>query len=92
MGMATPMVKSTYVLDVESAGSLERLAREWRVSKSEALRRLIRSAAATPAPDRLSAFRQLQEEVKVNRAQAASWAESVRAERRTARSSARRRT
>ena len=85
------MVKSTYVLDVESAGNLERLAREWGVSKSEALRRLIRSAAAAGAPDRLAVFRQLQAAVHVNRAQADSWAASVRAERRTPRASVRRR-
>ena len=85
------MVKSTYVLDVESAGNLERLAREWGVSKSEVLRRLIRSAATASAPDRLAVFRQLQAAVPVNRAQADSWAASVRAERRAPRASARRR-
>lgn len=87
------MVKSTYVMDIETADTLERLARDWHVSKSEALRRVIRSAAAAAAPDRVSVFRQLQQAVKVNKAQAESWAESVRAERRaTPRSSGRRRS
>lgn len=76
------MVKSTYVLDVETADQLERLAREWQVSKSEALRRVIRSAAVSAVPDRLATFRKLQESVPLNRAQANSWSEAVRAERR----------
>jgi hypothetical protein len=88
--MAIPMVKSTYVLDVETADRLERLARDWHVSKSEALRRAIRSAADAAAPDRLTVFRQLQSAVTLNRSDAASWAESVRAERRAQRSGGRR--
>ena len=86
------MVKSTYVLDVETADQLQRLAHDWQVSKSEALRRVIRQAAATPPPDRLAAFRKLQGAVKVSRAQAASWSESVRAERRALRPTTRRRS
>jgi hypothetical protein len=85
------MVKSTYVLDLETAARLDRLAREWQVSKSEALRRVIRLAPSAPAPDRLAVFRQLQNEVKLNRADATSWAEAVKAERRAKRSSTRRR-
>ncbi|MEP7308273.1 MAG: hypothetical protein ABJA98_22445 [Acidobacteriota bacterium] len=33
------MVKSTYVLDVETADTLDRLASTWQVSKAEALTR-----------------------------------------------------
>lgn len=76
------MVKSTYVLDVETAEQLQRLAHDWQVSKSEALRRVIRLAAVSPPPDRLSAFRKLQNSVKLNRVHATSWSASVRAERR----------
>ena len=86
------MVKSTYVLDVETADSLDRLAAQWQVSKSEALRRIIRTAAAAAAPDRLSVFRQLQRAAQLNSGQASSWAAAVRAERRTQRPGGRRRT
>ncbi len=43
--MAITSVKATYSLDVESVGSLGRLAEVWGVPKSEALRRVIRMAA-----------------------------------------------
>lgn len=87
--MVKPMVKSTYVLDPDTAGQLDRLAREWHVSTSEALRRVIRSAAATSAPDTVSIFRQLQHSVTVNRAEATAWAGAVRAERKATRSAPR---
>lgn len=76
------MVKSTYVLDVETAQMLDRLAKDWQVSKSEALRRAIRSAAAAGAPDGVTLLRRLQQAVKLDRVSADKWAESVRAERR----------
>lgn len=85
------MVKSTYVLDLDTAGQLDRLAREWHVSKSEALRRVIRSAAATSAPDKVAIFRHLQHSVRVNRAEATAWADAVRAERKASRSAPRKR-
>jgi len=44
--MAVTTIKSTYALDVETVRELEEMARAWKVSKSEALRRAIRSAAA----------------------------------------------
>lgn len=86
------MVKSTYVLDVETAAHLDRLAKEWQVSKSEALRRVIRLAPTPTAPDRLAVFRELQREVRVSRQQATTWSNAVKAERRTARPVSRRRT
>jgi hypothetical protein len=39
--MATTTVKSTYSLDVDTVRELDAVARRWRVSKSEALRRAI---------------------------------------------------
>jgi len=45
--MAPSMIKSTYTLDAETVRTLEGLARHWRVSKSEALRRAIRTAAGS---------------------------------------------
>ena len=80
--MAIPVVKSTYVLDLETAESLNRLARDWQVSKSEALRRVIRSAATAYAPDRVVAFRQLQKAVALDRAAANTWVRKQRGERR----------
>jgi hypothetical protein len=81
--MAIPVVKSTYVLDVETAQTLERLAKDWQVSKSEALRRLIRSAATTAVPDRVAVLRRLQESVKLSRSTAERWVEAARSERRS---------
>lgn len=80
--MALPTVKSTYVLDLESVEALERLAREWQVSKSEVLRRVLKNAAAGPAPDRVALFRQLQKAAGVSAARADRWVAAVRAERR----------
>ena len=47
--MAVLSVKATYSLDPETVRNLEDMARRWGVSKSEALRRAIRSAAGTSA-------------------------------------------
>jgi hypothetical protein len=79
------MVKSTYVLDLETAATLDRLARDWRVSKSEVLRRAIRSAAAAATPDRVEVLRRLQRAVKAERTDLDRWAETVHAERRATR-------
>lgn len=78
------MVKSTYVLDVETAQTLDRLARSWQVSKSEALRRAIRSAgaAAGTGERRVTVFRSLQKAAGLSRAAADRWAGTARAERR----------
>ena len=43
--MATPTIKSTYSLDVETVRTLEALAQRWNVSKSKALQRSILAAA-----------------------------------------------
>jgi hypothetical protein len=75
------MVKSTYVLDVDTAKTLDRLARDWQVSKSEALRRLINSAGAPTADDRVSQFRELQKLAGVSRADVTTWTQRVRDER-----------
>jgi hypothetical protein len=75
------MVKSTYVLDIETAKTLDRLAREWQVSKSEALRRLINSAGAPTPTDRISQFKQVQKLANVSRGDVDKWMHEVRAER-----------
>ena len=57
--MATMTVRGTYVLDVDSVRKLQQVAKKWGVSKSEALRRSIHSAANNQpeGSDRLQAFR-----------------------------------
>lgn len=79
--MAIPTVKSTYVLDLESAAALERLAREWNVSKSEVLRRAIKSAAGAPVPNRVELLRMMQKAAALTSTSAVLWARRVRAER-----------
>jgi predicted transcriptional regulator len=46
--IASVTIRSAYALDRETVSRLDNLARQWNVSKSEALRRAIRAA------DRLS--------------------------------------
>jgi Ribbon-helix-helix protein, copG family len=89
-GMATQTIKTTYALDVETVRTLERVARRWGVSRSEALRRAIRVAArdAGPASDALVALDALQRSLGLSATAARAWASRVRAERRA---SARRR-
>jgi hypothetical protein len=85
-GMAIPRVKSTYALDVETVQALDDLARRWGVSKSEALRRLIRSAAEAEgagASGPLAALEALQNSAHLSAAKASAWARVVRAERDT---------
>ena len=61
--MAETVIKATYSLDVESVHTLEELARRWRVSKSEVLRRAIRGAASDDNPA-LVALERLQASVR----------------------------
>jgi hypothetical protein len=82
--MATMMIKSTYVLDVETARALEDMARRWNVSKSEALRRAIRAAERGPAPGApaaLEALDSLQNSLNLDSQTARRWEKQVRAER-----------
>ncbi len=82
--MAIPKIKSTYSLDVETVRTLESLARRWNVSKSEVLRRAIRSVAEERSPGaskRLEALRQLQASVKRRGVDLAAWEREVRATR-----------
>ena len=90
-GMAIPKIKSTYSLDVETVRTLESLARRWDVSKSEALRRAIRSAAgersqragelSPRAQRKLEALDRLQALVKERGIDLAAWEREVRATR-----------
>ena len=83
--MATMTIKSTYSLDVETARALETLARRWKVSKSEVLRRAIRAAAAEDATREsgpLAALDRLQTSVRERRVDMERWKKEVDAERR----------
>ncbi len=86
--MVTSKIKSTYSLDVETVRQLEDVARRWNVSKSEVLRRAIRSAAALESPDQdaLDALDRLQRSMNLTEKRSAAWAKRVREERTTTRS------
>jgi hypothetical protein len=82
--MAIPKIKATYSLDTDTVRLLERLAARWEVSKSEALRRAIRSAASA-APKVSAAEAALdrwQGSLGVSENVAAAWARQARSERR----------
>jgi hypothetical protein len=84
-GMAVMIIKSTYALDAGSVRSLEQLARRWRVSKSEALRRAIGAAAGVAPPraaEALKALDRLQRDLHLTPARVRAWARRTRAERR----------
>jgi predicted transcriptional regulator len=82
--MAVTVIRTTYALDEETVRRLDGLARQWNVSKSEALRRAIRAAdaASTGRDDRLKALDELQASMRLTRGRAQAWAREVRAERR----------
>lgn len=74
--MAVMTIKSTYSLDVGTVRTLEGLARRWNVSKSEALRRAIRSEAErqpSPADASLQALRALQKSVAARGVDLEGW-------------------
>jgi len=84
--MARTTVKATYALDVETVRALERMARRLGVSKSEALRRAIRTAARQhqeQGPPALAALDRLQRSLRLTPVTARAWASRVRTERRT---------
>jgi hypothetical protein len=82
--MATHTVKTTYSLDVETVRTLEDLARRWNVSKSEALRRAIRTSSAQAPPvdvTPIQALDRVQRSLALTPLGAARWAAAARAER-----------
>lgn len=70
-----PKIKVTYTLDVDSLRALEELARQWGVSKSEALRRAIRREWGRQ-PKRVD-----KASVRSKRIDLARWEQDVRLER-----------
>ena len=83
--MAKITVRSTYALDPDTVESLDRLARRWSVSKSEALRRIVHAASAVEevdaASDALAALGELQELLGLDEQKAEAWIRAIRAER-----------
>jgi len=82
--MASTTIKSTYSLDVETVRALEGMAKRWQVSKSEALRRAICSAAARSEPGESSPLRaldRLQERLDLSAADRRRWERESQAER-----------
>jgi len=81
--MAIMTIRGTYALDLETVRRLEDVARRWGVSKSEALRRAIRSAALAGAPERRSAaaLTKLQDSLGLTPQSADTWRDRVRRER-----------
>jgi hypothetical protein len=85
--MARITIRTTYALDPETVEALARMAGRWGVSKSEALRRAIRAAAAAdpgPAAEAVRALEELQRSLALTRRRADTWARRARAERRSA--------
>lgn len=82
--MATPRIKSTYSMDVESVRALDALAARWKVTKSEALRRAILRAEEEEGAvqiDSIEALDELQRSLSLSEADAARWEREVAAER-----------
>lgn len=80
------MVKTTYSLDLQTRRRLDDMARRWRVSRSEALRRAIQSAASEPgsgANETLRTLDELQSALQLDREHAAGWEKRVRRDRRS---------
>ena len=86
--MTIQRIKATYSLDAETVKMLERLARRWKASKSDALRRAIRAASAGTGPDsddsrgRVAALKRLQDSLALTDGIVDAWTRHVRAERR----------
>lgn len=81
--MARLAVKSTFSLDIRTVKALERMAKRWNISKSEALRRAVIMAeqAVGDAPDALMALDELQRSLGLTAARAKEWSSDVRDER-----------
>jgi hypothetical protein len=84
LDMARVTIRATYALDVETVRALENMATRLGISKSEALRRAIQSAAGeVPSAGARTgaALDDLQRSLGLTRGKADAWARRVRAER-----------
>lgn len=81
-----PKIKMTCSLDVESVRDLEKLARQWGVSKSEAMRRAIKREAhrnTKGVAKKLQALDELQASIRASGIDLAQWERDLRSERRS---------
>ncbi len=81
--MAKMTIRSTFALDPETVASLDSLAASWAVSKSEALRRIVRTAALVEeldaAADARAAFDELRGRLALTPEKVEVWAQEARA-------------
>lgn len=83
--MPTPKIKATYTLEPETVRLLDRMAKRWKISKSEALRRAVRAAAPLDSGvdgGAIATLDRLQQAAGLASAAARRWARDVREERR----------
>jgi predicted transcriptional regulator len=81
--VAATVIRTTYALDEDTVRRLDALAAGWNVSRSEALRRAVRAADLQQGTSaRLSALRELQQQLQLTPARARRWTGQLRAERR----------
>ena len=88
--MAAPIIRTTYALDVATVERLDRLARRWGLSRSAALRKVVREAEEPGAVERERAWQRLRGSLAAT--EAAAWRRRLHQERRAADPSRRRRT
>jgi len=85
LSMAKMSVRSTFALDPETVDALDQLARRWDVSKSEALRRMVRVASSVEEvdarADALAALDELQRLAGLDEKKAEAWIRGIRVER-----------
>jgi len=83
--MAKMTVRSTFALDPETVGALDRLAHLWEVSKSEALRRIVNTASVVEeidaTSDALAALDELEQLLGLDEDKAEAWIRRIREER-----------
>ena len=79
--MAIPRIKATYSLDIDTMRVLERAAKRWGVSKSEALRRAVRAIATPGGPEPEATLDELQAAAGIATASANRWIRDLRTER-----------
>lgn len=78
-------IKSTYSLDPPSLATLNRLARHWKVSKTEVLRRALRQAAQQESispEERVAALHELQRWVAEDQVDLKRWQQTIKDGRR----------
>jgi hypothetical protein len=83
--MARLSIKATYSLDPRTVRALERMAKRWKVTKSEALRRAIllaERAGEGDSPDALHALDELQNSLGMTTSRLRDWSRAAREERR----------